>query len=126
MTDPQIQQLIKALEPLLDQKIKESHSTGLESGGKEVSNLADTILHKIEPIVEKSIEKYVNGKIKTFSTNFDAYVVKDLEWKEKALPVITAGNKALIFGSVSVGFLKFVAILGVACGFIYAFFKWIR
>lgn len=126
MNEQDIQNIIKGLEPLLNQKIKESHSVGLESGGKEISNLADTILHKIEPIVEKSIEKYVNGRVKALDTKFDAYVVKDLEWKAQALPVIVAGNRALTFGSVSIGFLKLVAILGVAVGFIHAFFKWIK
>lgn len=98
----------------------------VQSGKKETSDLVDTILHRIEPVVAKAIETHVNGKIRAIDAKFDAYIVDDNKWKEKALPAINIGLNALTFGSVSVGLLKFVAILGVACGFVYAFFKWIK
>jgi len=98
----------------------------VQSGKRETSDLVDTILHRIEPVVAKAIETHVNGKIRNLDTKIDAYIVEDNKWKEKALPAINIGLNALTFGSVSVGLLKFVAILGVACGFVYTFFRWIK
>lgn len=54
MEQKDIKQLVEALEPLLEQKIKESHSAGLESGGKEVSNLADSVLKKVTAKLDES------------------------------------------------------------------------
>ncbi len=126
MTDPEIQQLITTLVPILDQKIKESHSTGLETGGKEVSNLVDTILHRIEPVIEKSIEKHVNGKIRAIDVKIDAYIVSSEKWREEVTPSLRLVENAQVVGATSIGFLKVISYIGVACGFVYAFFKWIK
>jgi len=108
------------------QHFEEIIARAVQSGKKETSDLVDTILHRIEPVVEKSIEKYVNGKIKTLDAKFDSYVAGDLAWKEEMTPRLKLVQNAQIFGTVSVNLLKFVSIFGVACGFIYAFFKWIK
>lgn len=71
MTDPQIQQLIKELEPLLDQKIKESHSTGLESGNKESSRLVDDVLKKVANKLDES-----HGEIKRRLDTANGYTAK--------------------------------------------------
>ncbi|MCF7843896.1 hypothetical protein K9M47_03285 [Candidatus Gracilibacteria bacterium] len=98
----------------------------VQSGKQETSGLVDMILHKMEEPIEKAINKHVNGKIKNLDIKIDAYIVEDLKWKEKAIPVLDAGTKAMNFGTVGIVVLKAVSTIGVAIGMVYAFFKWIK
>ncbi len=61
----------QTLKKTIQDGIKEAHFTGLQAGKKETSGLVDLLLHKMEPMIDKSVEKsisiyvpqYVNGKI---------------------------------------------------------------
>lgn len=106
-------------------KIEDLIVKAVQSGKQETSGLVEMVIHKIEPAIEKAVEKHVNGKIRAIDTKIDIYIKEDLEWKSKALPVIDSGTKVLNFGTVGVGLLKFVTVFGVAFGFIWAFIKYI-
>jgi CHAD domain-containing protein len=95
----------------------------VQSGKKETSQLVDIVIHRIEPAIEKAIEKYVNGKISTLSHKLDNYIESDNEWKKTAQPVIEMGKNVTGFGKVSLYLLGFVA--SVSAGF-YAIMSFIN
>lgn len=105
------------------QEFKEFIFQAVQSGKQETSNLVDSIIHKIEPAVEKSIEKYVNGKIRVMDGKLDAYIVSDNEWKALAQPVVDLGKNLQGFGKVALYTIGFVAsVMGAILLFI-EFFK---
>ena len=81
----------------------------VQSGKKETSDLADHIIHKIEPAVEASISKYVNGKINTLTQKLDDYIAEDLKWKAeyepylKGMASINLGGRIIIKAIITVG-----------------------
>jgi hypothetical protein len=110
----------------LQQIIKETVAHAKDSLLNENSNLVTMLAHKMEGQIETSINKHVNGKIKSLDLKIDAYIADDEEWKKEITPYIKLVQDAEMVGVVSVGFLKFIGLLGVALGMIYAFFRWIK
>lgn len=45
--------------------------TAVQAGKLETSNLVDSILHKMEPAIEKGIEKYVNGHLREIKAHLE-------------------------------------------------------
>lgn len=66
-------------------------------------------LKEIQDAVGVAIKTHVNGKIDRINDKFDAYIKSDMEWKEKAQPVLDMGNNVQGFGKVSLYILGFVA-----------------
>lgn len=52
-------------------EFKEYIFQAVQSGKKETSQLVDTILHKMEPAIEKGIEKYVNGHLREIKAHLE-------------------------------------------------------
>lgn len=102
------------LQNIIQKAIKEAHISGIQSGKKETSGLVDDIIKRIEPAVEKSIDKYVNGRISVISQKLDDYIISDLKWKETADPVIEMGQNVSGFGKVSLYILGFLAAVAGA------------
>lgn len=55
----------------------------IQSGKQETSGLVDDVIKRIEPAVEKSIEKYVNGKIRLLDQKITTYIDNDEKWKDE-------------------------------------------
>lgn len=115
------------------QLIKETVAHAKNAWGVEDSKIAGMILEKMKGHIETAVDT----KIKPLSDKLDHYIVDDTTWKEtfvkdikkwqdQAMPVLEAGTKALNFGSVGMGILKFFGVLGGAVAVVYAFFKWIK
>lgn len=81
----------------------------VQSGKKETSDLVDMVIHKIEPAIENSVNKYVNGKLDKINLKIDDYIVSDLQWKERAEPTLQMGQNVAGFGKVSLYIVGFVA-----------------
>lgn len=122
------------LEKILDSKIKEAHLIGLQSGKQETSNLVDMILERVKkeiaPAVEKSTEKYTNGKLARLESKFDHYVEQDnkdkqqiLEWQDKYTTTIEDVIKLKNFASVGGGILKGLIVIGSAFAAILGIIK---
>lgn len=107
-------------------KIEDLIVKAVQSGKQETSGLVDLVIHKIEPAIEKAVEKYVNGKIRNLDAKIDVYIKEDLEWKEKSLPVIESGTKVLNFGVVGMSILKLIIVLGSSVGVVWAFLKYLK
>lgn len=63
----------------------------------DIKNLCKQIkeLREKQPlIIEKSLEKYVNGKIDKLTQKLDDYILSDNKWKESAEPVLQLGRNA--------------------------------
>lgn len=84
----------------------------VQQGKQETSGLVEMVIHKIEPAVEKAVEKYVNGKIKALDYKIDEYIKHDLEWKSEITPQIEAVKEFRGFGKVTLGLLGFFAAVG--------------
>lgn len=106
----------------IQQLIKETVAHAKNAWGIEDSKIAGMLLEKMGG----HIEKVIDAKIKPLSDKLDHYIEDDNEWKKHAMPVLDAGTKALNFGTVGMGILKFFGVLGGAIGVIYAFFRWIK
>jgi len=135
----------------IQEAIKEAHLVGLQSGKKETSGLVDLMLHKIEPMIDKSVEKYtaiyipkyVNGHLvdikKTLSaqdamlnsiSTEQAKVKMALNLAETITnPLLKAKQfwGAFFGGIISfAGFLKYLIALVLAIGSVLALFKFIQ
>ena len=97
MTDSQIQ------------KFEDLILKAVQSGKKETSDLVDMVIHKIEPAIENSVNKYVNGKLDKMNLKIDDYIVSDLQWKERAEPTLQMGQNVAGFGRVLLYIVGFVA-----------------
>lgn len=104
------------------QLIKDTVAHAKNAWGVEDSKIASLILEKMRGHIEVAVDT----KIKPLSEKLDHYIQDDNEWKQRAMPVLDAGTKALNFGTVGMGILKFFGVLGGAVAVIYAFFKWIK
>lgn len=82
MKPEDIKNLIKGLEPFLEQKIKEAHFTGIQTGGTQTSNLADEVLKKIEPTIKESMDKNFNGKMGRLDQKLTDHISSFDEFKE--------------------------------------------
>ena len=105
--------------PEQKQEFKDLIYQAVQAGKQETSGLVDLVIHKIEPAVEKSIEKYVNGKIRNMDKKLDdyikddnAYKVKDMEWKKLANPAVELGNNTRVFGKVGMYLVGVVGAIG--------------
>ena len=81
----------------------------IQSGKRETSDLVDMVIHKIEPAVEKAVEKYVNGKLDNYIRDDMAWKSLDADWKARAEPVIKMGENVAGFSKVSLYIVGFVA-----------------
>lgn len=93
----------------------------IQAGKKETSGLVNEILQKLEPAVEKSIEKHVNGKIREVMTNqqilntkVDNYIQSDNAWKEEADPYIKGLASVTIGGRIVLWIVGAIATLAGA------------
>jgi len=57
----------------------------VQSGKQETSGLVNDVLRRMDPAIEKSIEKYVNGKINRLDQKITDYIENDDKWKEDHL-----------------------------------------
>lgn len=80
-------------------------------------------IKEIQKTIAISIEKHVNGKIKSLDKKFGEYVNKDEEWKKRAEPVIQMGQNIQGFGRVSLYFLGFISAVGGVILLLVKFFK---
>lgn len=130
MTDSQIQQLIKALEPFLEGKIKETVSHAKNNLHSEESLVASSILDKMGIHIKTTID----DKLKPLSDKLDNYIKDDtrskeelaatlLAWKEEITPVIEMGKNVQGFGKVSLYILGFVASVSAGFYALVEFFK---
>lgn len=139
------------LRQLIETGIKEAHFAGLQSGKKETSDLVDMIIHKMEPMIDSSVEKstavyipkYVNGhlvEIKKTLAQQDKVLNSIVDEQSKVKTALgiaeTITNPILKFkqffgiifsGIVSLGgFIKGLGALILTVGAVLALFKWIK
>lgn len=86
----------------------------VQSGKQETSGLVEMVIHKIEPAIEKAVEKHVNGKIKNLDYKLDEYIKHDLEWKAEITPQIESVKEFKGWGKVTLGLLGFFAAIGTS------------
>lgn len=90
---------------------------------EQFAELQKTILTKIDTTVDKSIEKYVNGKIRNLSEKVDDYIKNDLEhreiykaetleWREKIDKKVEPLDNLIGWSKTSLYFLGFLASVG--------------
>lgn len=103
--------------------IKETVAHAKDSFFSENSNLVDMIMHKIEPTVEKSIEKHVNGKIRVLDAKITEYIKADELWKQEITPRIEIIKNVQGFGKVTLYFLGFISAIGGAIILVINLFK---
>lgn len=101
MTDEQLKQFNERQEEILLKAI--------QAGKQETSGLVDLVIHKMETHIEQSIDKNVNGKIKTLDAKIDAYILSDNEWKDKYSPMLEAFTSLSTSGKL---ILKLVVGIG--------------
>lgn len=128
MDKQELQQLIKALEPFLESKMKENSYMIANTTNKEHSRFIGELRENNKTLVKEfnDFKQEVRSYIKDDNLWKETFFKEDKKWKEEAMPVLDAGTKALNFGSVGMGILKFFGVLGGAVAVIYAFFKWIK
>lgn len=101
------EQIIERLEGLLVKAV--------QAGKQETSGLVGDILNRIEPSIEKSIEKHVNGKIRNLDSKLSEYIVSDNKWKDETKIDIKENTEYRLTAKGSVNTIKFiVGFLGFA------------
>ena len=78
------------------------------------------ILGALDKSVADAIEKHVNGKIRNMDQKLDAYIEKDMVWKDKVVqPLVDAYSSANNVGTFLIWISKIVMAIGaiVAGGF---------
>lgn len=81
----------------------------VQSGKKETSDLVGDIIHRIEPAVERSIEKYVNGHLREIKTHLGQQDIKLEAIEKKIQPVLENRQTVLNVG-------RFVIWMGALAG----------
>lgn len=101
-----------------------------QSGKQETSDLVDDIMRRVDIVVEKSIEKYVNGKIRAIDTKIDTYIREDAEFNDRMKSDTdqwrATADKSLEFVKNTTAFGKvFMYLVGVfiAIGTLYKVIK---
>jgi hypothetical protein len=67
------------------EQIEEFIFKAVQSGKQETSGLVDEVFRRIDPAIERSIEKNVNGKIRLLDQKITTYIENDDKWKEEHL-----------------------------------------
>lgn len=80
-------------------------------------------IKEIQEAVGIAIKVHVNGKIDRMNDKIDAYIKSDMEWKEKAQPVLDMGNNVQGFGKVSLYIIGFIASVAGAIAVIINLLK---
>ena len=87
----------------------------VQSSKQETSGLVSEVIKKIEPAVEKSIEKYVNGKIRLLDQKVTTYIENDEKWKEehlkangKLIDIVNLNTEYRLTTAGGVATLKFI------------------
>lgn len=88
----------------------------VQSGKQETSGLVDMIMHKLESGIEDSINKNVNGKIKSLSEKVDNYIKTDNDWKDEVRPSLDVMEKMRVGSSILNWVAKTVILLAAVVG----------
>ena len=98
----------------------------VQQGKQETSGLVEMVIHKIEPAIEKAVEKHVNGKIRALDYKIDEYIKHDLEWKAEITPQIESVKEFKGWGKVTLGLLGFLSAIGGCILLVINLFKNIK
>lgn len=96
-------------------KLEEIIFKAVQSGKQETSGLVTEVLKRIEPAVERSIEKCVNGKIRLLDQKVTTYIENDDKWKdehlkanEKLIDVVNANTEFRLQTTGGLVLIKFL------------------
>jgi hypothetical protein len=107
----------------LRQIFEEYMETSRQSGKQETSNLVSDIIERQKPVIEETIERVVNGRIRELHHKIDDYIKRDEQWKEEITPQIKLVKDVQGFGKVSLYALGFFSAIGGAIMLIINLFK---
>lgn len=112
----------------LQQLIKDTAYSVANSTNKEHSNFIAELRESNRKLANdfNLFKEEVRNYIKDDNLWKENFVKENKKWQDEAMPVLDAGTKALNFGSVGMGILKLIGVLGGSAASVYAFFKWIK
>ena len=91
------------------------------------------ILDSIDKQLKAGIETHVNGKIRALTAKMDEYIheendryERNEEWKKRVTPAIETMEHLSTFGTIGMGLLKFIVVVGAASAAIIAFISYWR
>lgn len=93
---------------MTEEQVKEYLDRALVTGKADASNLADSILRRMDSHIESSVKRHVNGQITGIKKQIEDYIVSDNEWKEEYQPYIkglanlSGGAKILVWICVGI------------------------
>lgn len=83
-------------------------------------------LENQDKTIKEGIETHVNGKIRSLTAKFDAYVEDDTQWKTDVTPYIQTVKDFTGFSKVGTAVLKLILLMGSVTGAVYAFIKYLK